>query len=101
MTDRTETTGGGCSFCGHLADSTDWSMCKRECKDKTTNKLSAMTTEHPWVAILRRKLRERGFKGDRLEEEVDRMVIRFPFLRPKRDPNEGLYRAINKSLNNG
>lgn len=53
--------------------------------------------EHPWVAKIRQKLRERGFKGDRLEEEVNRMLVRFPFLRPKRDPNEALYRAINVS----
>jgi hypothetical protein len=41
--------------------------------------------EHPWVVILRRKLRERGFDGDRLEAEVNRMVDRFPFLRRRSD----------------
>jgi hypothetical protein len=56
-----------------------------------------MSDEHPWVVILRRKLRERGYTGDRLEAEVKRMLAHFPFLRvdKQRSPHEGLYRAIN------
>lgn len=57
------------------------------------------TTEHPWATKMRQKLRERGFVGDRLEREMRRMFIRFPFLRGdvKSDPHAGLHRAINIS----
>jgi len=44
---------------------------------------------HPWVVIMRRKLRERGFEGDRLEAEVNRMLDRFPFLRQRSGEGKG------------
>ncbi len=62
------------------------------------NGVPVMGDEHPWVTIMRRKLRERGFRGDRLETEINRMFARFPFLRGQtRDPHEALHRAINIS----
>lgn len=45
--------------------------------------MAPAATEHPWVVIMRRKLRERGFEDERLEAEVNRLVGRFPFLRDK------------------
>ena len=56
-------------------------------------------TEHPWVVRMRRKLRERGFEGDRLVTEVNRMMDRYPFLRGKTiaDPKaEAIHRAIRQ-----
>ena len=42
-------------------------------------------TEHPWVKILRRKLKEDGFEGDRLDAKMNQMFERFPFLRDRPD----------------
>jgi hypothetical protein len=53
--------------------------------------------EHPWVVRLRQKLRERGFTGDHLEKELDRILERVPSLRGKKaDPDAALHRAITK-----
>ena len=55
-----------------------------------------MADEHPWVTKARQKLYERGYRGDRLNEELERMLIRFPFLRPQEtNPHAGLHRAIS------
>jgi hypothetical protein len=66
-------------------------------------KPESQSTEHPWVVIMRRKIRERGYEGDRLETQVRRMMMRFPFLRGQQDAHAGLYRAINisKGISNG
>lgn len=55
------------------------------------------TAEHPWVVVMHRKLRERGFVGDELEAEVNRMMNRFPFLRGKIAAEaEAIHRAIRQ-----
>jgi hypothetical protein len=41
--------------------------------------------EHPWVTILRRKLKEDGLEADRLDAKMNRMFKRFPFLRDRPD----------------
>jgi hypothetical protein len=62
-----------------------------------------MTTpanEHPWITVMRRKLRQRGFKADQIEKLVKQIVQRVPALREvhnEPDPHAALHRAINVS----